>query len=431
MKRLGLSLILLVLASLIALGWLGDKIFGDSQTSEGSSVQVAQEVGNLLAKELDENARGYLTRLLKSGGLTDDKGYSLKLLDVDELSLPDALKEQLQTDETLTLQTDSLVTIYHLVQGNSALLALAIPQQNLQLASVKLSLTLLFYASLVLLLMLWIYPLISRIKKLTQVANAVGQGDFSQQIDTSPSSSLHSIETEFNRMSQRIQSLLEDNQLLSGAVSHDLRTPLARLRFGVDALQEQEHSEVSRKYLRRMSQDLVSMERLVSVLLEFVKLDKQLDELPLASVSLNEILMECISNQKSSQSILIKADLVKVYSPIIADERFMTMLVNNLLGNAIKHANTLVEVSVQEQQDLLWLTIEDDGPGFGEVNPSRLIKPFVRGINLPSSEYEEGFGLGLAIVNRIADWFGAELVLHSSDSLGGARVSVGFSIVQV
>ena len=107
------------------------------------------------------------------------------------------------------------------------------------------------------------------------------------------------------------------------------------------------------------------------------------------------------------------------------------MLVNNLLGNAIKHANTLVEVSVQEQQDLLWLTIEDDGPGFGEVNPSRLIKPFVRGINLPSSEYEEGFGLGLAIVNRIADWFGAELVLHSSDSLGGARVSVGFSIVQV
>ena len=428
MKRLGLSLILLVLASLIALGWLGDQLFGDSQTSEDSSVQVAREVGKLLAKQLDENTRDDLINLLNGGGLNGDKGYSLKLLDVDELSLPDALNDQLQSDETLTLQTDSLVTIYHLSQGNGALLALAIPQQNPQQASVKLSLTLLFYASLVLLLMLWIYPLISRIKKLTQVANAIGQGDFSQQIVTSPSSSLHSIETEFNRMSQRIQSLLEDNQLLSGAVSHDLRTPLARLRFGVDALQEQEHNDVSRKYLRRMSQDLVSMERLVSVLLEFVKLDKQLDELPLASVSLNEILMECISIHNSSQAILIKADLVKAHSPIIADERFMTMLVNNLLGNAIKHANTLVEVSVQEQQDLLWLTIEDDGPGFSDVNPSRLLKPFVRGIKLPTSEYEEGFGLGLAIVKRIADWFGAELVLQSSDSLSGASVSVGFKI---
>lgn len=430
MRRLGVSLILLVLASLIALGWLGDRLFGADSSTDNSPVQTVREIGALLAEQLGQNDSGLFNQKTLEDVMADGKGYSIQWVGVDEMSLPDMLEEELNKNGTITLETDQQVIVYHQVKGTANdithLLALSVPQVKPQQISLKLGLTLLFYAALAGLLMLWLYPLMSRINKLTGVANAVGQGDFSKKINTSPTSSLYTIETEFNRMSQRIQSLLEDNRLLSGAVSHDLRTPLARLRFGIDALQEQEHNEVSRGYLQRINQDLDAMEQLVGVLLEFVKLDKQLDELPLDKVLLNDLLADCVSTFDIPDTLKIDAELSSSNRHVKGEDTFTRMLVNNLLGNAIKHANANVRVSLEESRDSLWLIVEDDGPGFGDNDPARLLKPFERGLGHTVNEQRKGYGLGLAIVNRIVDWYGSELLLQSSDFLGGARVSVGF-----
>lgn len=425
MKRLGVSLVLLVLLSLIALGWLGDRLFGTQPAPQDHSVQVASEFLSLLAAEL-ENHNSTMLERLRNSGLSTENGYSLSWMQRKELRLPASLEEQLTTQGSLILQTDNQITLYRMVQSGTALLAVSLPLSEPALISVKLGLTLLFYTLLAGVLMLWLYPLMVRISRLTRVAQAVGAGDFSQTLETSASSQLHTIETEFNRMSQRIQALLEDNKLLSGAVSHDLRTPLARLRFGVDALQEQKLNSQSSNYLERISRDLDSMEQLVGVLLEFVKLDKQLDDLPLGKVSLETISRECVDAANSHKGIAINMTIEQDLPLVIGDDRFTRMIFNNLLGNALKHARSEVLVSINRHESLLWLLVEDDGPGFGNNDKRKMLRPFERGEASRDLPPGKNYGLGLAIVKRIIDWYDARLLLQDSDTLGGARICVGF-----
>lgn len=420
-------MILLVLLSLIALGWLGDRLFGKQQTPEDHTVQAAREIVSLLSLELEDRHSTLLARLQKQS-FTTATGYSLSWMQRIELSLPTSLSEQLESQGSLTLQTEDLITVYQMVHAKDALVAMSFPRMPASLMSVKLGLTLLFYTALAGLLMLWVYPLMARINRLTQVAHAVGKGDFSQSLETSPASRLHTIESEFNRMTQRIQALLEDNRLLSGAVSHDLRTPLARLRFGVDALQEQKHNSTSRNYLERISHDLDLMEQLVCVMLEFVKLDKQLDDLPLGNMSLETVTRECVDAARHNDAISLSLNVDQIHHHIIGEHRFTRMIINNLLGNALKHAQSRVDVSLRKKGDLLWLIVEDDGPGFGNSDKNRILKPFERG-DTTHSMSGKSFGLGLAIVKRIVDWYDAEIRLQDSDTLGGARICVGFRLV--
>jgi len=323
LRRLGLSLILLVLVSLFALGWLGDRLFGPESTPEDNSVQLAREVTAMLAETLANSMIGVEELTMSS----PTPGYSLVLMEKESLSLPQELQTQLDVDGSLTLATRSQLTVYHQVSEGGALLALSQPQDTAQQIPLKLSLTLLFYIALCALLLLWVYPLMARLKRLTTAAKVIGQGDFSHKVATSSSSSLYTIESEFNRMSQRIQSLLEDNRLLSGAVSHDLRTPLARLRFGIDALQEQQHNEISDGYLKRISQDLDAMEQLVGVLLEFVQLDRQLDELPLESVDLCDVLTDCLNATDIQDKIKVSADIDDQQHYVMGEERFTRMVI--------------------------------------------------------------------------------------------------------
>ena len=121
---------------------------------------------------------------------------------------------------------------------------------------------------------------------LTTAAKAFGEGRLDQRVQTHRHSYLHDIECEFNNMAKRIQNLVADNKLLSSAVSHDLRTPLARLRFGIDALDETGDEQTRKQYLERISADLTSMEQLVEVLLEYARLDKELADLPLQNIDI-------------------------------------------------------------------------------------------------------------------------------------------------
>jgi len=86
-----------------------------------------------------------------------------------------------------------------------------------------------------------------------------------------------------------------------------------------------------------------------------------------------------------------------------------------------------VVVSVVDRDGLTWLHVEDDGAGFGDEDPQRLLKPFERGTAQTKNFERSSYGLGLAIVKRITDWYAASLELKTSDKLGGAKVCVGFN----
>ncbi|MBX2878628.1 MAG: HAMP domain-containing protein [Granulosicoccus sp.] len=455
MRRLSTSLLVAVLISVIGAGWLMDRLFVHLETTDRDAVNVAMGLGEMLVELIDLGDPSHATALYTN----DLSDYNVSLMDIEDIGLPESLYSALKKNEPLVLESSENLALYFKLEQTGKVLQIRVPAVSSGDTRLRLLLTLSFYLLLAALLLIWLYPLIRRLRRLAAVSKRFGEGDLTQRVPTSRNSSLHDIESEFNRMAQRLQGLVEDNKMLSGAVSHDLKTPLARLRFGIDALEERlsattvinQHSDQVNDYLDRINHDLASMEQLVEVLLEFARLDQQLSELPLAPVSLLSVVTDCVDSLTVNSDRQIDVDESIGETCIMADERYASMLVSNLIQNAVKFSREriCIKLGAGDKSKLkkaeghqagdfsmlepsngasrqVFLTIDDDGPGFEVDSLDRVTKPFEKGSALRDSRSRAGYGLGLAIVARIVQWFGARLQLGKSRTLGGASVSVVF-----
>lgn len=399
-----------------------DVLFARLDKGDSDSLDLMTKMGYQLAAQIDANSAQALLPTTEGKVLGD----GFVLLERDELSLPSALQAQLESGQVLTLESGAGVVLYYFLSKSDQVLAVRLPEKSTNRTRLRLLLTVLFYLAIVGFLLLWLSPLIRRLQRLAVVAKQFGEGQLDSRISTQPSSNLHDIETEFNRMAQRIQGLLDDNRMLTSAVSHDLRTPLSRLRFGIDALAEQTNDSLQSNYIDRLSADLAAMEQLVEVLLEFARLEQRLTEIPLRSIDLTSVLTQTIEYAESTVDCKIELHIPLDEVLVLGDERYVTMLFNNLLQNAIRYATGVVKVSVDVLGSHVWLRVEDDGPGLEPIDRDRLLKPFERGNDPGGNKENPSYGLGLAIVQRIADWHGGLVELGDSQVLGGACISVRF-----
>lgn len=460
MYRLKTSLILAVIASVIGTGWLADRLFSqwvgtDIEPAQQLEVRARTLVTLMESRLLGAEAR---QRMVEDGVnlhrnlATDENGFSdstdrndelAKVINIDDISLPETLRQQVLAGSELLLESESQLQWYQRIGQSDEVLSVSIYSSPRHGQSLRLVFTLLFYAGVAALVLAWLYPLIRQLQRLGVAAETLGKGDLQQRIPTHASSQLHDLESQFNRMAQRLQQLVEDNKLLCGAVSHDMRTPLARLRFGIDALQEKlsDENTVSAsqqpdamRYLQRISTDLTLMEGLVTALLDFARLDQNLHEMPMMPIRLSDVVREQLTLLTDSE-VSVSAQMDAERDLIMGDTRYARMLLSNLVDNALGFANEKVLVRLYEHEERLVLSIEDDGPGFPSGDLEKLLKPFERGwepsegdddVLLASSG--KGYGLGLAIVDRLSQWFNASLLLGTSQTLGGGQVMVSFTI---
>jgi two-component system sensor histidine kinase RstB len=103
--------------------------------------------------------------------------------------------------------------------------------------------------------------------------------------------------------------------------------------------------------------------------------------------------------------------------------RYLHRIIQNLVGNGLRYAETTVKASVSEVNGWAVLVVEDDGPGIPEESRERIFEPFIR-LDDSRTRSTGGYGLGLSIVNRIAFWFGGDIKVSHSEALGGARFVV-------
>jgi len=423
MRRLGISLLVVVVISIIGAGWIIDGFF-ERHKAPDNTLAIAQVIGNQLASQLDQSGQE-LTSLADTPATA---GFNLTLIDRVDIAIPESLQPILNSSSPLILESEKGISLFFLLPETQRVLGIDLPQ--VADTRLRLLLTLLFYFAIAFLLLLWLYPLVRRLHRLATAAKQFGEGELEQRISTHGRSQLHDIESEFNRMAQRIQDLVGDNKLLTSAVSHDLRTPLARLRFGVDALSEQVSEPVQEDYIDRISRDLTSMEELVEVLLEFAQLEQRLNQMPLEKVSLVGLLEECVLSCQSGTPNKVILNSSSQEIQLLAEPRYLKMMFNNVLNNAVKFAHSEIQVTVDSGGGYVSVCIEDDGPGFAGVDPERLVKPFEKGLNLPGDKTTRGHGIGLAIVHRIALWHDVRLMMSDGDSLGGAKVCMNFLITR-
>lgn len=375
-----------------------------------------QQLGQLLAQSLNESDDPYA--LISSYA---PESLSLNLETQEELSLPPELLSQLLTNNYLLLESSDSTSYFYPIKDKRLVLTITQPLPVVQNNYIlKLIFTLLFYFGIIAALLIWAKPLIDRLINLRNTTRKFGEGDLHQRIRQGSNLYISEIENEFNRMADRIETLVADNKLLSNAVSHDLKTPLARLRFGIDVLEETESPEQRNKYLKKISRDLQEMEGLVETLLCYARLDQAKLEMQTSKVDLVAYIDELVATLQTDRvSIHWKPSVNEHF--VQGDRRYLSLMINNLVVNAAQHAKKNIAILLETTDNTSKLIIEDDGPGIPINQRQAVLKPFVRG---QEDRGTPGHGMGLAIVNRIIGWHRWGLKIGDSPTLGGAQVEV-------
>ncbi len=257
------------------------------------------------------------------------------------------------------------------------------------------------------------------LKSLEVAARQVGRGENPDKLrEDVGSQEIQAVTTAFNQMAKGIAQLEEDRALLMAGVSHDLRTPLTRIRLATEMMSEDED------YLRDgINSDIEDMNAIIDQFIAYVRQDRE--DLP-EITELCPLVEDAVSAfaERPLQVELYQDDLPAIRIRPLSVKR----VIYNLLENAERYGRGSARVTVRLSRDRHWaeLVVEDDGPGIPEPERERLFLPFERGDKARGSQ---GSGLGLAIIKKIVDSHRGRIALGESE-LGGLRVTIGLPLNQ-
>jgi signal transduction histidine kinase len=278
-----------------------------------------------------------------------------------------------------------------------------------------------FYASILLIVGLWLRPLLRDLRVLTTASQKFAT-DYREPLDTaSHTTQLTSLATNLDDMSARVSQLIQSQKEMTAALSHEMRTPLARVRFAAAVL-EGEVDESLRGQLRAVNADVQQIDDLISDMLDYARLDHpglrmSCQNVPLAPW-LRQVLVSCPPHQKN-----VTTSQHSGMDTAWMEPRLMELALSNLLANALRYAKQRVNITVMRDKEMFRLVVEDDGEGIPESDRTAVFRAFTR-LDTSRNRDTGGFGLGLAIVARIAALHRGRVVAESSTTLGGARISM-------
>ena len=279
----------------------------------------------------------------------------------------------------------------------------------------------LFYLSIFALVGLWLRPILRDIDVISGGARRFA-ADFREPPATAAETTeLTALAHNLDDMAARLSGVLRSQKELIAALSHEMRTPLARLRFALAVIADGSDTKL-RDRLRAMTDDVQEIDDLVASMLHYARLDHPDTEMHWQAVPAAAWLSRIVEKTRS-ESIQIGTDLVDAPDTVRMDPRLMELALSNLLVNARKYAERRAHCSlVQDEKDYL-LTVEDDGGGVPDDEREKVFKAFTR-IDDSRNRETGGYGLGLAIVARVAELHGGQAGVDTSPGLGGARFSI-------
>jgi signal transduction histidine kinase len=207
---------------------------------------------------------------------------------------------------------------------------------------------------------------------------------------------------------------------MTAALSHEIRTPLARVRFAAAVLEGQVDEHL-REQLRAVNTDVQQIDDLISDMLDYARLDHPGMRMNSQAVPLEPWLRQIVAScpPHDREVKLEHAGLETAWM----EPRLMELAVSNLLANALRYARQCVQISVVKDHQLYRLTVEDDGEGIPEGERTAIFRAFTR-LDTSRNRQTGGFGLGLAIVARIASLHRGRVIAGASTRLGGAKLAM-------
>ena len=272
--------------------------------------------------------------------------------------------------------------------------------------------------------LLWVYPLWRDLKKLGINTKAFGQGDFSVRTETKKHSVLYRLSGSFNAMADRIQGLISSHKELTNAVSHELRTPIARLRFGMEMLEDSTKEEDRARFMESMNADIDELDQLVAELLTYARFERDKPVLEFQRQEIEPWLNEIVRQAKMGKDQL--SIEFEIAGQDLKYARFDPLLLaramGNLLQNAMRYASSEIKIVFSNENGEFKLSVDDDGEGIPEADRETIFDAFKR-LDASRDRGTGGFGLGLSIAQQISQWHGGEITISDSP-LGGANFTI-------
>jgi len=406
---------LFLVAGLLIVATVLDFGFGYLQSSQESEADRWLETTfHLIEQELiavPEDERGEVAI-----ALGDDLGVGVQLLQRDEVFMNQTTGHRMPA----LVDADGNASYLHDATSIKAIIRIGpvIEEQEGVLMGL---LPPLFYVSIFVVVGIWLRPLLKDINLITAGAQRFA-ADYREPLTTADDTTeLTGLAKNLDSMSSRLSGLIRSQKELIAALSHEMRTPLARIRFALAVIGDGDDADLRHK-LDALNDDVVEIDELIASMLNYARLDHPDTHMHWQEVPLGAWLKQIVAKsrlEKIEISISTDDNLEKVRM----DPRLMELALSNLLVNACRYTNKAVKCSVGQQAGEYVLSVEDDGKGVPEEERESVFKAFTR-IDDSRNRETGGYGLGLAIVARIAALHGGEATVDASEELGGARFSI-------
>lgn len=403
--------------------------------------QIGDRQARAMAIFLLDDLSQYQSVAAKRNRLTElssKLGYRVSLMPIGELMLDEGQRSRL-------LAGDAVLTFYEGSINQNSSVSIIAPSDRADLAIVAgpISLFNLFPANLLvstalmamLLISLGVYALIfplERRLRLIQVGvNQVSEGRLDTKVQVVGHDDIARLSATFNSMIAHIQRLIESQRELTRAVSHELRTPVARIRFAVDMLADDDDHNSRQIQKQYIDEDIESLNELIDEILTYAKLEEGSPKLDWEMVGLSELVLKVVKETNAlGKPIEIAYRLPNNKVTAMADKRYLHRVLQNFATNALRYAKNRIIISAGVEKGMAFVCVEDDGQGIPEADREKVFVPFAR-LDDSRTRASGGYGLGLSIVSRIAFWFGGQANVDESPSLGGARFVMEWPVKQV
>jgi two-component system, OmpR family, sensor kinase len=417
MARHFLPLYLLIVLTLAAVSWAQDKIlqtYSSHDSADDRSLGVAvvalqSQLQNLPASEWKHFV----------ADTSANSGVDMELFTTADIAGGETL-DKLKRGAIAYMQAARGESWALKQLNDNYVLALKSVEPGSRWGLLEWAVTLLFYALIALVIMIWIWPLTRDLRSLEKAAARFGNKNWSFDAAINPRSQIYPLAETFRKMAARIDGLIASHRDMSNAVSHEIKTPLARMQFEIELAQQVQTSPEVKASLGNIKTDIAAINDLVTATLDYAILER-------ADMSLNigaydfTTLVPAIAEyvgRDARPEIRMCAEVHGNADKVNCDLHLVESVLKNLLYNASRYARREIRVTFSSHDGINELLVDDDGPGIPEPDRKRAFESFVQ---LDQARNKKtGFGLGLAIVKRAIEWHDGEVVISDSP-LGGAR----------
>lgn len=279
----------------------------------------------------------------------------------------------------------------------------------------------------------FLHGLENRLRNLERASSQLAAGNLQARADMPGKDFVSKLATTFNRMADQVQRLLRTQQEMIHAVSHELRTPVARIRFGLQMIEDlsedgSPHAAILHQ-VQGIDRDIDELDTLIDEILTYARLGQEKLQLQFLNQDVTGLLEEVLSGfQRTNPQLELKLIIhnpAELSPEADLEGRYFQRAIQNLVGNAVRYASHQIHVICQLENDTFRVDVEDDGPGIPEEDWQRVFMPFSR-LDDSRTRSSGGYGLGLSIVQRIIYWHRGSTQVDRSPELQGARFSLIF-----